>query len=806
MDSIAMTTSTTSAPVAAPVAAPASSSGGVWIGIDLGTTNCSVSVWDGTRGHPKSLRLKHLAVHDNNSNNNNSNKGGRIVPSVVMLLTKQAATDLLGDCCEGKGRAPYQDLSSILHNSSNDNNNNNNDNYNNIVAVVGAAAVNLQERLLLCESTTTTSTSTSTTASALCDYTPAQVAASLCQSVKRVFGVALENVDPLVQESLALTLRRCATKDAASNSNNNNHEQQQQQQQNLLVELVPLGTTHALQLSPVQLSAILLQALRQASNQYLRRYQRSKHLQIPVASNNNSNNNNSNINNSNSKTEHAAAALDCLSCVVGVPAHYGRLQREAVRVSCQFAGFTGHVSVLTESTAAAMAYGLLVDTSSTSTSTTSTTPQHTKTNRQKTILVLDMGGGTTDVTIAELTDRAQQTTRNRDFVVVTASDATLGGDTMDAALATRCKTQLLALQRNDSTKNNSKNNNKNNYNNSDANANVEPLRWDQQHQQRALLKECKRAKERLCGDVDGGMVQAVDSYGIGFQGYRVAVTQDDLEEAIRPCLDRMRAVIDRALDRYAESKDMERSKVQMQEVVLIGGATRVPAVRQVLRETFPPPVPPDLCVAVNAMLAVSQGAAIKAAMESTLIPMHELRSAMMLDAVPHAIGALVGEDQFVEILSKDASLPAKGFATFQLANIHQAGVTVIAVENIGEADKQATFSKLGEFTFLLHKLTPSQQTEQKDTRAVDIGMVLNEDGEFTVSVFDHHDPEHIRKKERYQQLQSNGGNQSTTSKLCYKPEQEEVSTEIVALTVACVILFLLYVAAKIMFQQEQTMS
>jgi hypothetical protein len=171
----------------------------------------------------------------------------------------------------------------------------------------------------------------------------------------------------------------------------------------------------------------------------------------------------------------------------------------------------------------------------------------------------------------------------------------------------------------------------------------------------------------------------------------------------------------------------------------------------------------------------------------------------MLDAVPHAIGVSVVEgnsNEFVEILRKDASLPAKGYATFQLANAHQAGVTVIAVENVGE---NLPFSKLGDFTFLLHKLTQKQRSELGDTRSVDIGMTLKENGEFVVSIFDENDPEHVRKKERHQQME---GSQSI-NKLLYKPEKEEMTLEVVSLIVACIVLFFLYVAVKMLFQEAE---
>ena len=334
-------------------------------------------------------------------------------------------------------------------------------------------------------------------------------------------------------------------------------------------------------------------------------------------------------------------------------------------------------------------------------------------------------------------------------------DATLGGDGMDAALLHQTLDRVRDLDRNTTAS-------------ASATATTTSTHIKlSHHEHRSLLQDCKRAKELVCGDVDGGMAKAVQSYDIHFQGHGISIAQQDLDTAIRPCLDQVRALVEKSLQRYAVAKGLDRSKVQMQEVILIGGTTRVPAVRQLLREIFPPPTPPELCYSLNAMSAVSQGAAIKAAMESKLIPLHELRSAMMLDAVPHAIGVLVAggnSNEFVEILHKDASLPANGYATFQLANAQQAGVTVIAVEDVGE---NLPFSKLGDFTFLLHKLTQKQRRELGDTRSVDIGMTLKENGEFVVSIFDENDPEHVRNKERLQRMKGS----QPVNKLLYKPER-----------------------------------
>ena len=163
------------------------------------------------------------------------------------------------------------------------------------------------------------------------------------------------------------------------------------------------------------------------------------------------------------------------------------------------------------------------------------------------------------------------------------------------------------------------------------------------------------------------------------------------------------------------------------------------------------------------------------------------------------------QHHFIEILPRDASLPAASYATFQLADIHQPGVTVKAVEQIGDDN---AYSTLGEFTFLLHRLTPDQIAALHGTRSVDIGMTLKTNGEFVVSIFDPHDPDHIRKRERYVRAKQGGRNKNATindNNILDYQTKEQISMEQIALIIACIALFALYVAAKLAFQKDVLM-
>jgi len=255
------------------------------------------------------------------------------------------------------------------------------------------------------------------------------------------------------------------------------------------------------------------------------------------------------------------------------------------------------------------------------------------------------------------------------------------------------------------------------------------------------------------------------------------------------------------------------------EVVLVGGAPRTPSIRAMLREKFPPPHPPDLCYSVQAEAAVAQGAAIQTAIVSGLVPKHELRNALMLDALPHSIGVLIEskkdkatdspddeevDEEYIPILFKDTPLAAKGYATFSLADIHQKGMTVIAVEDV---DDDLPLQRIGEFTFLLQRLEEDDLKSKcrNGVRNVDIGMVVDGDGKFTVSFFDENDPEHAMRKMRFLNATSNQTQTYTVKKSLREKKSfdEAWSREQILLVISCAFMFVLYVATKITFYEPQ---
>jgi molecular chaperone DnaK (HSP70) len=127
----------------------------------------------------------------------------------------------------------------------------------------------------------------------------------------------------------------------------------------------------------------------------------------------------------------------------------------------------------------------------------------------------------------------------------------------------------------------------------------------------------------------------------------------------------------------------------------------------------------------------------------------------MLDCTPHAIGAELANGHFVEIIPRNTPLPARGSATFVLADKYQAGVTIRAVEHVGQKDDDDDdddkYEPMAEedFSFLLRRLLP-QDYQNMSERSIQVGMKLDTQGQFMVSIFDEKDPEQVRKKERFE--------------------------------------------------------
>ena len=133
---------------------------------------------------------------------------------------------------------------------------------------------------------------------------------------------------------------------------------------------------------------------------------------------------------------------------------------------------------------------------------------------------------------------------------------------------------------------------------------------------------------------------------------------------------------------------------------------------------------------------------------------------------------------------------------FFLADIDQPGITIVAVEDVGD---EFPLQRLGEFTFLLHKLTDEQKAELGGRRKVEVGFVVDESGKFTVSFFDELDPDHQAKRRRYLEMKRRAG-ELTGSRGETDSSTKHVKTrEELFLSIAVIAVLVLYVAIKLVF-------
>jgi molecular chaperone HscA len=256
-----------------------------------------------------------------------------------------------------------------------------------------------------------------------------------------------------------------------------------------------------------------------------------------------------------------------------------------------------------------------------------------------TFVVYDLGGGTFDVTILLLDDGVFQ-------VRSTGGDSQLGGDDMDRAIAH----DLLAA-----------------------------LGFDAARQTpqlvRMVLDEARNAKHAL---TTADVVQAE------VPGQRqVQVTRARFEELVRPLLDRTGVACRRAL------KDAGLSVKQIDGVILVGGATRVPAVRRYVAELFQreplADIDPDQVVAL--------GAAVQA---DLLAGEGRKDEVLLLDVIPLSLGIEVGGGVVDKILPRNSTIPCSARATYTTQSDNQTGFEMHVVQ--GEREMVADDRSLARFT------------------------------------------------------------------------------------------------------------
>ena len=352
---------------------------------------------------------------------------------------------------------------------------------------------------------------------------------------------------------------------------------------------------------------------------------------------------------------------DIKRVVVGVPATFSTTQRRSVRSACLLAGFED-VQLMVESTAAAMAYGLLVA-------------------GCKTVLIFDMGGGTTDITIMTISDGVHT-------VDTTGGISNCGGRAIDGlifrhVLALLIRDELLTADE------------------AEGYMVAERSISSQSLEVKQLLCLCCKCKEDLSASdeatiaIPEDLLLKLKTRGSGkvVSGVSYEISRPAFETLLQPLVHRVCQSVSSVIDEWRATRlDQGDTCVALHEVVLVGGSSRVPELRHAVRACVNATQSPEiveLCTSIDADEAVAQGLAIRAGVLMGC-DVGALKDILMIDAIPSSIGLLTwageggpaAERKFDPVLVKGDPLPAVRIRRFSLAEIGQQRVSLDVYEEI----------------------------------------------------------------------------------------------------------------------------
>jgi molecular chaperone DnaK len=316
--------------------------------------------------------------------------------------------------------------------------------------------------------------------------------------------------------------------------------------------------------------------------------------------------------------------------VVTVPAYFDDAQRQATRDAGQIAGLDV-IRILNEPTAAALAYGA-----------------HRGSSGRRVIAVFDLGGGTFDISIMSVD-------RGIFEVLATGGDSALGGEDWDRRVLERLVDEVFGRHRVDLT--------------------AIPVALSR------LRDAVEAAKKTLSVDREARInlpFLANDAHGAPIN-YEGTVTRELFETATRDLLDRLEPPCRRAL------ADARLTPAEVEDVLLVGGMTRWPAVADVVERVFHRKpsrgANPDEVVALGA----AQYAGILAGTSD---------DAALLDVTPHDLGIKVGDSQFAVVLPRNSMLPVRARRVFKTTEDNQTFVTIELYQ--GDSADVANNRKLGQ--------------------------------------------------------------------------------------------------------------
>ncbi|EHK40353.1 hypothetical protein TRIATDRAFT_128447 [Trichoderma atroviride IMI 206040] len=320
--------------------------------------------------------------------------------------------------------------------------------------------------------------------------------------------------------------------------------------------------------------------------------------------------------------------------VVTVPAYFNDAQRQATKDAGQIADLDV-LRIINEPTAAAIAYGL----------------GSGKTEKERNVLIYDLGGGTFDVSLLSIQGGV--------FTVkATAGDTHLGGQDFDTNLLDHCKKEFIRKSKKDPS--------------NDPRA------------LRRLRTACERAKRTLSSGAQATI--EIDSLFEG-EDFTMTITRARFEELNAKAFSGTLEPVAQVL------KDAAMEKSAVEEIVLVGGSTRIPKIQKLLSEFFDGK---KLEKSINPDEAVAYGAAVQAGILSGKATSAETADLLLLDVVPLSLGVAMEGNIFAPVISRGQTVPTLKKRTFTTVADNQQTVQFPVFQ--GERVNCEDNTSLGEFT------------------------------------------------------------------------------------------------------------